>query len=202
MNICIDCGIGISPKAKRCRKCNMNSPIQQNKHLDIMRSPEVRANISEKVTISHRNRQIKNLKGIKCNYEKNEPIARELGKKLIKNRGIHNVSELETKIICIINDLGVTCKQSYMPKEINYIYDGYIPEFKTLIEVDGKYWHSEEVKRQSCNLNSELKKTNLAYAAGYSLIRFREKDLPINEKDLKLYIKIVLSNNQINYIST
>jgi len=162
-----------------------------------MRSPEVRQKIAKEVTKSHRERQSKIINDPSLCYKKNEPVGRKFGREVVKNKGIYNVSKLEFKIIQLINEMGIPCKPSYMPKEINYIYDGYIPQFKTLIEVDGKYWHSEEIKRKSYNLTAETKKTNLAQAAGYHLIRFREKDLPRKDEDLKKYIEIVLSNNQI-----
>ena len=66
-------------------------------------------------------------------------------------------------------------------------YDFFLPEHKILIEVDGDYWHGNPTKysghmsqMQKNNKFNDLIKTNLAEAAGYTLLRFWEIDINTN----------------------
>lgn len=198
MKKCVDCGKKISPTATRCRECNKNSPVIRKKILEKNRNPVDRAKRSESLRKTHAKRIKKKQLSADISYNKNGPIERERGKYIVENRGIYNTSKLETKIIKMINELGVECKQSYMPREINYIFDAYLPEHRTLIEVDGKYWHGKEMQEKNGVKDSEKKKTALARAAEYRLIRFKEEKLPKDVSKLTTYIKGRLKRNGIN----
>jgi len=196
MKTCIDCGKNISPRATRCRECNKSSPVAKQKHMEVVRDPAHRKKLSESIRKAHEKRIKKEQLAVDISYDKYDPVDRKRGKYIVENRGIYNTSKLETKIIQIINNLGIKCKQSYMPREINYIFDGYISKSKTLIEVDGKYWHGSELNKKNGVKASESKKTALAHAAGYNLIRFKEEKLPKQDEKLVSFVrKILLKNN-------
>jgi very-short-patch-repair endonuclease len=68
-----------------------------------------------------------------------------------------------------------------------YLFDFYLPQYKLIIECDGDYWHGyglednelNEVQIQS-RLNDKIK-TKKAIGAGYTLIRFWEHEIQLNE---------------------
>ena len=50
-------------------------------------------------------------------------------------------SQLELTFISILDDLNIEYTRFYYAKPIKAFYDVYIPQFNTLIEVDGDFWH-------------------------------------------------------------
>lgn len=60
-----------------------------------------------------------------------------------------------------------------------YVADFFIPEHNVIIEADGEYWHSKpEAIEHDKRRDLELK------AAGYTVIRLKEKDLNISGPEL------------------
>ena len=88
---------------------------------------------------------------------------------------------------------------TYQHELSGFFYDFHIEGTNVLIEVDGDFWHCkpgspyEEPKmpEQIKNLANDKKKTAIAYANGYTLLRFWESDIESN----RLQISKVLVEN-------
>lgn len=73
------------------------------------------------------------------------------------------------------------------------IYDFYIPEINTLIEIDGDYFHANPLiyegkklnKMQLRNQKNDKFKNTLAKGSGYKIERFWEYDLKNNLEDVR-----------------
>ena len=90
-------------------------------------------------------------------------------------------SKLELTFISILEDLGIEYTRFYYAKPIKAFYDVYIPQFNTLIEVDGDFWHcnpkiyTEAIyESQKKNILRDHEKNTWAVDNGYSIIRFLE----------------------------
>lgn len=102
-------------------------------------------------------------------------------------------SNLEYKFEVILELLEIKYIHSYLIKEINKIYDFYIPEHNILIEIDGDFWHCNpdtkyslpECKTQEINIKNDKFKTQWAKDNGYKLLRFWENDINNNIKQVK-----------------
>ena len=102
-------------------------------------------------------------------------------------------SGLEYKFEGILELLEIKYIHSYFIKDINKIYDFYIPEYNTLIEIDGDFWHCNpntkyalpECKTQHINIENDKFKSQWAVDNGYKLLRFWENDINNNIKQVK-----------------
>ena len=108
-------------------------------------------------------------------------------------------SNLEYKFEGLLELLEIQHIHSYFIKDINKIYDFYLPKYNMLVEIDGDFWYCNpntkyalpECKTQEINLTNDQFKTQWALDNGYKLIRFWEND--INNNILK--VKQVLLEN-------
>lgn len=83
-----------------------------------------------------------------------------------------------------------------------FIYDIFLPEYRLLIEVDGDYYHGNPSKYtkkelnwgQKKNMVNDIKKTRLAKALKYHIIRFWESDINGDIESVKLKIKEFIEN--------
>jgi very-short-patch-repair endonuclease len=69
------------------------------------------------------------------------------------------------------------------------LYDAYLPEYQTLIEFDGSFWHKESITEciypvQKRNLKNDKIKDVIAKNNGYKLIRIKELDYITSIKKL------------------
>lgn len=82
-------------------------------------------------------------------------------------------------------------KVNYMTQKIvgGKIYDFFLPEINTLIEVDGDYYHANPDKYTELNemqkrsVKNDKRKNIIARGRGYSLVRFWESDI-LEKKDI------------------
>jgi very-short-patch-repair endonuclease len=87
----------------------------------------------------------------------------------------------------------------------NKIYDFYLPNCNTLIEVDGDFWHCNpntkfklpEYKSQEINIINDEIKNNWALDNGYKLLRFWESDINNNILEVK---RILLEHIKTNIL--
>jgi len=68
-------------------------------------------------------------------------------------------------------------------------YDAYLPDYNTLIEFDGDFWHKESMDEciypvQKRNFKNDRKKDFIAKTNGYKLIRIRQLDYITSIKQL------------------
>jgi len=90
---------------------------------------------------------------------------------------------LETQFAAMLKRLGIKFRAQYILKD--RIYDFYLPEYETLIEVDGDYWHCNPRKypsgpvnkMQTENRKNDVYKDSLAKAWGFNLLRIWEYDI-------------------------
>jgi len=102
-------------------------------------------------------------------------------------------SGLEYKFEGILELLEIEYTHSYFIKDINKIYDFYLPKYNILIEIDGDFWHCNpntkhalpECKTQEINLINDKFKLQWALDNGYTLLRFWENDINNNIKYIK-----------------
>lgn len=99
-------------------------------------------------------------------------------------------SLLEIKFEVFLNLLNIKYISSFYInyKKIHYIYDFYLPDCKTLIEVDGDFWHCNpnskyslpKCSTQKINIINDQEKNQWAKDNGYKLLRFWETDINNN----------------------
>jgi very-short-patch-repair endonuclease len=102
-------------------------------------------------------------------------------------------SGLEYKFEGLLELLEIKYTHSYFIKDINKIYDFYLPEYSILVEIDGDFWHCNpdtkyalpECKTQHINLENDKFKSQWAIDNGYKLLRFWENDINNNIKQVK-----------------
>jgi very-short-patch-repair endonuclease len=83
-------------------------------------------------------------------------------------------------------------KINYKPQHIlgTKIFDYYLTDSNTLIEIDGDYWHGnpeiyeEFNKMQKRTKKRDIDKKNIALGRGYNFLQFWEKDLNENKQDV------------------
>lgn len=95
--------------------------------------------------------------------------------KLIVARGDAHIGKGMTNIERIVRDRLIKNNVKFMygyPLENRAIYDFLLPEYNSLIECDGEYWHSNEKAKKRDDF-----KNKLAEKHGYELIRLKEKDI-------------------------
>jgi very-short-patch-repair endonuclease len=110
----------------------------------------------------------------------------------------NHTSKLEKTFSNILDLLDIKYDKFFYAKEIKAFYDFYIPEFNTIIEVDGDFWHCNPLKypipqyeTQKKNLIRDKEKEKWLIDNGYKLLRFWEDDINNNIKSVK---QILLEN--------
>lgn len=99
-------------------------------------------------------------------------------------------SQLEINFEIFFKLLNIEFISSYYinVKPKKFIYDFYLPRYKTLIEIDGDFWHCNpnskykipEGKTQQYNIKNDIDKNEWAKNNGFGLLRFWEKDINEN----------------------
>lgn len=88
----------------------------------------------------------------------------------------------------ILKKNGVSYQLQYILK--NKIFDYYLPDTKTLVEIQGDYWHGNpEVYESFSGYQKYIKKRdvdkkNIALGMGYNFVEFWEKDLKENKSSI------------------
>jgi very-short-patch-repair endonuclease len=83
-------------------------------------------------------------------------------------------------------------KINYKPQHIlgTKIFDYYLTDSNTLVEIDGDYWHGnpeiyeEFSKMQKRTKKRDIDKKIIALGRGYNFLQFWEKDLNENKQDV------------------
>lgn len=103
----------------------------------------------------------------------------------------YGTSKLEKKFAKeFLEKLGIKYEEQFEAKDIKRFYDFFLPDYRTLIEVDGSWFHSygliyEEMNpMQKRNARVDEIKNEWAALHGYPLIRIWEHD--INENPQKV----------------
>ena len=103
----------------------------------------------------------------------------------------YGTSKLEKKFAKeFLEKLGIRYEEQFEAKDIKRFYDFYLPDYRTLVEVDGSWFHSygliyEEMNpMQKKNARVDEIKNEWAALHGYPLIRIWEHD--INENPQKV----------------
>jgi very-short-patch-repair endonuclease len=113
--------------------------------------------------------------------------------RILKDPENYHTSELEERFKIILDVLDIEYKHFFFAKEINKIFDFYIPKHNILIEVDGDFYHCNPkiyndgpvCKTQTINIENDKLKDEWAKENGYKLLRFWEDDINNNIKQVK-----------------
>ena len=84
-------------------------------------------------------------------------------------------SKLEILVANTLLDIGLEYQSQF--KIDGRFYDFYLPEFHTLVEVDGEYWHHSRWAEQIGQVEIDKEKNFIAHFYNFNLIRVREKDI-------------------------
>jgi very-short-patch-repair endonuclease len=176
--------------------------------------PRVKDNIEKMLANPNRNRKIsKSLKGIKRSdeYKKKmsesqkkswaDPIKREKQRlnrmEYFKNKQFNKKSKLEQRFENLLVKLDIKFENQ---KPVNgYLFDFYIPNINTLIEIDGDWYHFNERVHskplspiQENTMKNDKIKNKLAEEYGYNLIRFWEYDINNNLYNVINTLKLLI----------
>lgn len=132
-----------------------------------------------------------NLSGLPPKKLKRKRGKYQHGKSFVKffKGGKNTKPELEVQNI--LRELKITFTTQLQVE--SKFYDIYIPKYNLLIEVDGVYWHGQDVewgdksKMQKKSFYNDIYKDGLATKFGYKLIRIREDE--IDKKRVKKLIQ-------------
>lgn len=131
--------------------------------------------------------------GRKHSQETKDRMSDSAVKRIIETGKVKR-SLLEIGFESFLNLLKIKFQNSYYinTKENHFIYDFYLPEYRTLIEVDGDFWHCNpntkyklpECKTQIFNLDNDILKNKWALDNGFKLLRFWETDINNNPQQI------------------
>ena len=118
----------------------------------------------------------------------------------ILKKGKVKRSNLEYKFEGILDMLGYQYQHSYYVPDIKKIYDFYLPDYNTFIEIDGDFWHCNpdtkfaipEYKSQKLNLINDQFKNEWAANNGYKIFRIWENDIKNNIQHVKQILTEIL----------
>lgn len=185
---CIDCGKPI--RKYRPTRCNSCSAIHRSANPEYIQKLSKRA--KERATPDYRHKQAEAAKkrwtdpefrrrcsnAIKAALQKPE-IKHKQSEGVIAawKRGVYdgafpNPSKLELNVLAALGSCSLNCISQYRPADCEFIYDIYLPDNATLIEVDGTYWHSLPKR-----IEQDAKKDTWAKAHGFTIIRISEEDI-------------------------
>jgi very-short-patch-repair endonuclease len=96
-------------------------------------------------------------------------------------------NKFENRMYLILDTENIKYERQY--EVSGKYYDAYLPEYNTLLEFDGDYFHKQTYKEciypiQKRNLKNDRKKNWIAENNGYKLIRIREGDYITSIKQL------------------
>jgi very-short-patch-repair endonuclease len=124
-----------------------------------------------------------------------EETKKKMSEKAINNiiiKDRNHTSKLEKKFEEILNQLDVIYSKHFYAKSIKAFYDFYLPQFNTIIEVDGDFWHCNPNKfpeaiyeSQKQNLERDKEKNEWADNNGFKMLRFWESDINENPEKIK-----------------
>jgi very-short-patch-repair endonuclease len=153
-------------------------------------NPNSRKHMSEKMTGDKNH-----FYGKKHSEETIEKLRKATTERLIKfwnDGGLHGINTVpEIKIKNILKKHNIEFISPFVLE--NKIFDLYIPKNNLIIEVDGCYWHSKNVKlddmdeQQSRRWKNDRYKDNLANKKGYKLMRIWEDEINVTDVLERIY---------------
>ncbi len=114
------------------------------------------------------------------------------GKSFVKYFKNSKDTKPEREVQQILRDLNIPFTKQFQIE--SKFYDIYIPMYNMLIEVDGLWWHGQDIpwgeknKMQRKNYLNDLKKDGLSTKHGYNLIRIREDE--INTENVRKLLEL------------
>jgi very-short-patch-repair endonuclease len=85
-----------------------------------------------------------------------------------------NPSKLELDVLAEFRLFGVEAVGQYRPDGCSFVYDIYLPEYQTLVEVDGEYWHYSEMAKEKGVAEQDAEKDDWALSNGFDIVRLPE----------------------------
>ena len=162
-----------------------------------MLDPKERENISMKIKEVMKNPQRKEINRINlCNRWKNgkdtEVMLNALSRGRQKCRSRIEPSSIEKAMAELLDKLNIKYACEYPIG--SYHCDFYLPDFNIIIETDGDYWHSIPACKES-----DKKKDIFLKEKGYTIIRFKEKQIKNGIDDIKKQLVTTFANHAEDY---
>lgn len=125
--------------------------------------------------------------------ETREKMSNSAIQRILANPESYHTSELEKRFKVVLDILDIEYQHFFFAKQINKIFDFYLPKYNILIEVDGDFYHCNPklynngpvCKTQEINIKNDKLKNEWAQSNGYKLLRFWENDINNNIKQVK-----------------
>jgi very-short-patch-repair endonuclease len=167
----------------------------------VMSNPNRGKNISKKLlgVFKSEKHKEKLSKIAKKRWSNPDEIKKQRERKVlwIKKNGFNKQSKLEKYFESLLIDLNIDFEPQYPLN--GYLYDFYIKNKNTLIEVDGDWFHfNKKIHKkvtsiiQENTINNDKIKNNIAKKEGYNLIRFWEDDINNNLDNVINTLKLLL----------
>lgn len=127
-----------------------------------------RAEVSEAISL-----------GVLSNPDLREKFSRKMKEQWVRGDfdGVLNPSKLELSVLYAFELFGVEVVSQYRLKNCRFTYDMYLPEYQTLVEVDGEYWHHSDWAIENGAPERDARKDEVALANGCNIIRIPEQVL-------------------------
>lgn len=108
----------------------------------------------------------------------------------------YGVSKLEKEILLLLQEHGCNVVAQYAIEGLPYLYDFYFPKTKTILEVQGDYWHCNPIQYKAGSLvkirgiykpvlveyiwQRDKLKQDLARQQGFRVVELWEKDYKLH----------------------
>ena len=175
----------INQKRVESRKGYKHSDETKRKIGDKSKGRKHTLESKKKLSLSHKGKP-SHMKGKHHTPETRKKISEANIKRLQENGLIFKPSKPEIEAENILKKYNLNYKKQFPIKYLNSyrLYDFLLPDYNILLEIDGTYWHSKNIKDedikgkrfQDMRINDHIK-DKLAQEQGYTLIRIWEDEL-------------------------
>ncbi len=180
---------------------NIDDPRVKDNIDKVMSNPNRGKNISKKLSgipkSEKHKKKLSELANIRWSNQEERNKQRERKVRWIKKNGFNKQSKLEKLFENLLIDLNIDFEPQYPVN--GYLYDFYIKNKNTLIEVDGDWFHfNKKIHKkitsivQENTINNDKIKNIIAKKEGYNLIRFWEDDVSNNLDNVINTLKLLL----------
>jgi very-short-patch-repair endonuclease len=165
---CLDCGGVVSRQATRCKSCSIkdrwtHAEYRQHRHELIKK---------QWTDINYRKLMLAALLKQWDNPDSKMRIS------LYKRWHLFKPSSLELKFKTYLDAADIVYVQQYKPQGYNRVYDFMLPDYDTLIEIDGMFWHYSDYAIRKGSADVDAEKEEWAIAHGFDLVHIPEDDMP------------------------
>lgn len=182
---CLDCGAELRGHGnpQRCRSCT-----SKKRHRDglchgtpctALRKQRIAAGVSKAHAAGRYEGVIEKAKAAADAYWSTSEAKQAAALRAREQLSTHlfKPSKLELRVQQALTELGIKFISQYRPVGYHRVYDLLLPDYTTLIEVDGWYWHVSDYAIQSNQPQIDAEKDAWALAHGFVIARIPEDSL-------------------------